>query len=108
MAAGLCNRSRQEREREEREGEVDRAEGDKVKPPDGLNPDRMRQMTCVNGGRYRSESFNGPEQKNKIKILFSLSLSRVVLECFQVCRPIPHFLLRIKKLYFLNKSARDI
>lgn len=53
------------REREEREGEVDRAEGDKVKPPDGLNPDRMRQMTCVNGGRYRSESFNGPEQKKK-------------------------------------------
>ena len=78
MAAALCNSSRQERERERKkekeEGEVDRAEGDKVKPPDGLNPDRMRQMTCVNGGRYRSESFRAPEQKKtKQNSLLSLS-----------------------------------
>ena len=112
MAAALCNSSRQERERERKkekeEGEVDRAEGDKVKPPDGLNPDRMRQMTCVNGGRYRSESFRAPEQK-KNKTVFSLS--RVVLECFP-CRSIPHFLLvvflRIKSynIFFLQNQAK--
>ncbi len=105
MAAGLCNRSRQEREREEREGEVDRAEGDKVKPPDGLNPDRMRQMTCVNGGRYRSESFNGPEQKNKIKILFSLSLSSCS-GMFSSVSPDPPFSSSNQKVIFFKQISQ--
>jgi hypothetical protein len=95
MAAALCNSSRQERERERKkekeEGEVDRAEGDKVKPPDGLNPDRMRQMTCVNGGRYRSESFRAPEQKKKTK-QSSLSLE-LFWNVFRVARSPIFFLL---------------
>ena len=48
--------------------EVDRAEGDKVKPPDGLPWNRMRQMTCVNGGRYRRSS--RPRPKKETNSLF--------------------------------------
>jgi hypothetical protein len=65
----------------------------------------MRQMTCVNGGRYRSESFNGPEQKNKIKILFSLSLSSCS-GMFSSVSPDPPFSSSNQKVIFFKQISQ--
>ena len=86
-------------DKKEEEGEVDKTEGDKVKPPDGLSPDRMRQMTCVNEWQISGE-LSGPEQKR---------LSRLSLECASVSIasfflfPSSPFFLRIRS-YFKIKT----